>query len=235
MSAEWKVRGKALWLSVVAGLCAMGLTVGLAAQGAAKKPVYVAAGVTTAGQITYPINSAANGLVTLLVNVGTDGSAQGMQVLRDVPSLTSVAQQAVQGWKFSGAQWDGGAVAGSVPVQVVFNPFNPNGVSNFSLQVTSGQPVNGNPDFLPAQVTSGVFATYPANSVASGAVVLNLRIGKDGMVKSVSGLVPVPGLTAAATNAVQRWKFAPATYQGKPVASNMVVAFVFVSPEVGSR
>ena len=61
---------------------------------------------------------------------------------------------------------------------------------------------------------------YPAKERAriQGVVVLECTIGKDGNVKEVKVLRPLPlGLTEAAVEAVQKWKFKASTLNGKPV------------------
>jgi TonB family protein len=55
----------------------------------------------------------------------------------------------------------------------------------------------------------------------SGIVIMNLTIGADGSVSEPRVVKPLPApLTYAALEAVRLWKFAPATVDGKPVASN---------------
>jgi protein TonB len=51
-----------------------------------------------------------------------------------------------------------------------------------------------------------------------GVVVLECIIGKDGLVRSTNVLRGLPlGLTEAAEDAVQKWRFKPSTLNGKPV------------------
>ena len=51
-----------------------------------------------------------------------------------------------------------------------------------------------------------------------GVVVLECTIGKQGSVQEVKVLRPLPlGLTEAAIDAVNKWKFKPSTLNGKPV------------------
>jgi Gram-negative bacterial TonB protein C-terminal len=69
--------------------------------------VFVPAKVTSAGGITFPANSATTGIVTLAVNLDAMGNQQNIDVLRDLPSLTSVALAAIKTWVFAPAKLDG--------------------------------------------------------------------------------------------------------------------------------
>lgn len=68
---------------------------------------------------------------------------------------------------------------------------------------------------------SGPNPVYPEaarRARIQGVVVLECIIGKDGAVKSAKVLRGLPlGLTEAAVDAVNRWKFKPSTLNGKPV------------------
>jgi TonB family protein len=123
---------------------------------------YHGARVGHTGEVTYPMNSGTTGIVTLDVSVDATGTVQNVRVVRNVPPLTSAAQSAVRSWQFTPALVNGQAAAGTVRVNVVFNPFNPSGVG---LPGASLQPANSNGesmsgDFQPAQVTAASYATY---------------------------------------------------------------------------
>ena len=123
-----------------------------------------------AGDVTYPMNSSTTGIVTLDISVDATGTVQNVGVVRDVPPLTSAAQSAVRSWQFTPAIVNGLATAGTVRVNVVFNPFNPSGVG---LPSPPLQPANSNEgakrgDFQPAQVTEAHYATYPPTYGAGG-------------------------------------------------------------------
>jgi TonB family protein len=204
-------------------------------QSNAGESAYKPVDITAASDIAYPPATSTTGFVTLDANVDPSGSVQNVRVVRDVPSLTDAALTAVKNWSFSAAQLNGSAVAGRMRVNVVFNPFNPGGVGIPGEALGAAGPTNGGGDFVPAKVTAANYATYPANTVASGTVVLDVHVGKNGKVEQVKAVRGTDPLTAAATSAVKSWKFAPATYQGKAVSSRLVVAFVFASPSQGTQ
>jgi TonB family protein len=223
---------KRTWTTAVSGvLLAASAALGQADAGGK----YRSAGIAQAGDIAYPINSQTPGIVTLDVGLDAIGAVQNVVVVRDLPPFTSAAQSAVRSWQFTPAMVDGQSVAGTARVNVVFNPYNPGGVG---LPGGSLPPANNSggtdADFQPAQLQKAGYAAYPQNTVASGTVVLQVHVGSEG---NVRGAVVVRGkgaLSAAATNAVKAWMFAPASYKGKVVGSEIVVAFVFALPAAGT-
>lgn len=88
------------------------------------------------------------------------------------------------------------------------------------------------PEFQPPQVISTVEPSYPANAVAGGTVVLEVRISPNGQIQDVRVLQQARGFTQQALNAVRKWKFKPATLTGRAVAASIPVAFSFSQPIV---
>lgn len=209
------------------------LSVAVSAQ---SNPSVTAPGISSAGSIPYPINSASPGMVTLQLSLDSTGSVTNAQPVRDYPPFTAVVQSAVQGWSFSPASSAGNAIASNIRVNAVFNPFNPGGVALPAESLANlSNPDPSNSGFSPASVNGAVYANYPVNSVSSGTVVLDVTIGKSGGVKKVKALQTVPGLTSNSITAVKNWSFSAATYKGQPIVSHVVVAFVFQSPAVQTR
>ncbi|MFZ3244142.1 MAG: TonB family protein [Candidatus Acidiferrales bacterium] len=91
------------------------------------------------------------------------------------------------------------------------------------------------PQYEPPTVVSTAEALYPINSVASGTVVLEVRLDKNGAIDSVDVLHGIPSLTGPAVTAVKKWKFGAAKLDGHGIASVIPVAFTFVPPNVGPR
>jgi TonB family protein len=75
-----------------------------------------------------------------------------------------------------------------------------------------------------AKVVTHVSPKYPEGPRLfreRGIVIMNLTIAADGSISEPRVVKPLPTpLTYAALEAVRQWKFAPATVEGKPVASN---------------
>lgn len=197
---------------------------------------YEGAKVASAGDIAYPLNTRTPGMVTLDVSVDASGALQNMAVARDVPPLTSAAESGVKGWKFTPAKVGGQAAAGVERVNVVFNPFNPGDVSIPTKPLPPPEIAEGATSgaYRPPDVKTAKYAVYPPNTVASGTVVLEVKVGGSGNVEGVKVVKGVGVLSTAAEAALKGWEFVPASYEGKAVRSHTVVAFVFVAPEVGT-
>jgi hypothetical protein len=185
--------------------------------------------ITAASDIPYPIENVASGLVSISVNLTAAGQVQDVQVIRGIPGLTEVVISIVKAWTFVPGKLDGKPVPSTINVQVVFNPGVP---QNQQLQVEPGNLVTppNPPGYITPEVAAASFAVYPANSVATGAVVLDVSINKYSEVKKPTPIRPIPSLTSAAIAAVKTWTVNPATFNEKKLAANVVVAFVFRSP-----
>jgi TonB family protein len=210
------------------------LMAGVWVRGQTPTPKYHPPKLAHAGDIAYPINAQQPGFVSMNVNVGSDGSVQQANVVHDVPPLTNAVRTALTSWQFTPAMRNGQAVPGIVPVDVAFNPFNPSGVGlpGQSLQPPASTATG---DYQPAAWQNANYANYPPNTVASGTVFLQVHISASGQVSKVQVLRGKGVLTDPSVAAVKTWSFAPASYKGKAVASEVIAAFVFASPQAGTR
>ena len=194
---------------------------------------FVPPDITAASDVPYPIDNIASGLVSIAVNLTAGGQVQNVQVVRDIPGLTAVVSNAVNTWTFSPGKLDGNAVPSTINVQVLFNPGT---VQNQNLQLSPGALVTPPipPGYMPPQMSQVSYAVYPPNSVATGAVVLDLLINKYSEVKKVTPIRLVPSLTEAAIAAVKTWTVNPATLNEKKLDAKLVFAFVFRSPTIST-
>jgi TonB family protein len=90
--------------------------------------------------------------------------------------------------------------------------------------------VEGGP-ITPPEVISKVVPSYPVDSKTNkimGAVVAELLIDDTGAVREVEiKKSPADDLAMAAIDALEQWRFAPATMDGKPVAVRYIVTVMF--------
>jgi TonB family protein len=208
------------------------LVVVCALASVAQKPVhFVPANVSKAGDIPYPAGSLDAGVVTLSVYVEKTGQVLGVTILRDISSLSGAAKAAVRSWTYTPATRDGKPVPSTLTINIVYDP-GFLGADNIPLPPPSQvQPISTNdPAYYPPQLNTATFAPYPAKAKAQGAVVLNVTLDTNGNAVQVATLRDVPPLTASATGALKNWNFSAATYEGNPIQSHMIVAFVFRSP-----
>jgi TonB family protein len=81
--------------------------------------------------------------------------------------------------------------------------------------------------FQPAKAVSVSDVTIPPSSIANGTVVLDVMISEKGEVRNVQVRRDIASETEEAVRSVRTWKFAPAKFNGKAVASRMTVAVTF--------
>jgi hypothetical protein len=86
------------------------------------------------------------------------------------------------------------------------------------------------PPFEPTKTLSVTKITVPILSEASGTVVPDAVISETGNVQRVEVRRDITYLSQLAVNAVKDWKFSPATFAGKAIASRMPVAVTFRPP-----
>jgi outer membrane biosynthesis protein TonB len=206
---------------------------GYTGPGLAKDHKFIPPDVTSASDIPYPINAMVYGIVTLTVNLNESGRIQKTQVLRDIPPLTEAVTAAMNDWMFRPGMLDGVAVPANVNVSVVFNPGNVAG-QRLQLPAVNMAPPPKPDGYLPPEIAAAMYAAYPMESVETGSVVLDVLVDKSNDVKKVTPLQGVPSLTSQATAAVRGWTINSATFNGKRIPSDVVIAFVFRSPSIGA-
>jgi outer membrane biosynthesis protein TonB len=217
-------------LRIAAGLWVFSLFVlSVAAPADAQRPRgFVPADAVYASDIPYAAAAAAAGVVTLAVNLDDGGKIINVQVLRDIPELTSAALVAVHSWTYTGASLDGKHIPSTLLVNVVFDPAYLQ-LKNIPLAPAEAfqAPDPKAPPFAPPQLLAATYSPYPSDASVGGAVVLDAYVGSGGGISKVTVIRAVPMLTAAALGALKSWKFAAAVYGNAPVAAKVVVAMVF--------
>lgn len=218
-----------LWSRASVLLLGAGLTLGPSGLGQGNPTAFISPDASAVTGIPYPVNTTATGMVSLLVSLDASANVQNVQVTQGTSPLTSAVQAALQNWTFKPASFHGQPVAASLPVNVVFNPFNPGATGLVGMTVAPAQtpPATGSVQFTPPQVAQASFAVYPPNSLAVGTVVLSVTVDKNGNVAKVRVVRSVAALTPVAVSAVKSWQYNTATFNGQPVAGKIVVALVF--------
>jgi len=185
--------------------------------------------------VRVPIRSIANGTVVLDVMISEEGKVTNVQVRRNIASLTEQAVRSVKTWKFEPAKLNGKAVTSRITVAVTFNPASLL-AANVPLPplVHQDDEVRIQSSFQPPEVTRATFPTLPANTLIPGAVILEVGINEAGRAQSTKALRGAPPFTTTAIQAIEDWRFIPATLNGRPVESKVVLVFCFRQP-VSSR
>ena len=192
---------------------------------------FVPPSVTVAGDILYPFEVVASGLVTLSVTLNGDGRPPSELVGRDIEGLTPLVSSVVTHWTYSPGVLEGDATPSTINIEVVFNPADTLGEKLRVPPVASTLSLWPR-GYVPPDVVAGSYASYPVNGVASGTVVLDVTVDNNGRVKKIGVIRDVPSLTPGAIAAVKRWTIKPATLLSKAITSKLIVAFVFRPPNI---
>jgi len=190
--------------------------------------IFKPAEVTSAPDIPYPIQSIADGVVVIDISLDATGAIIGTNVVRDVPSLTSAATSSIPSWKFSPALFHGRPVPSVIRIAVVFRPRSYLAAGPAFTPVPSQDPpdLTRLGDALPG-ITSAAYPQYPVNAVNPGTVTIQVTVGRTGNIQRTKLVREVPPFSQFALNALNLWRFQPATLDGKPVPSPLAIAFVF--------
>ena len=184
--------------------------------------------VVSAGDIPYPVQSIADGVVVLDVSLDEKGAITKSSVMRDIPSLTSAATSSVQSWKFSPALIRGKPVQSLIRVAVVFRPraYFAAGPA-FTPILSEGESNQADQTYIPPGIVSVSYPQYPINAAAPGTVVVQVTVGRSSAIQRVKVVRDLPPFTRFALSAVNKWHFQAATLDGKPMTSSLAIAFVF--------
>lgn len=85
-----------------------------------KEPDFEPAEVTSAVEAPYPPNSVAAGTVVFEVTLSATGEIESIRRVRQVASLTEVAERALKQWRFRPATLDGKPVRSKTSVVFAF-------------------------------------------------------------------------------------------------------------------
>jgi len=193
--------------------------------------------LSEAGELAITKFAGGIGIVVLEPVIGEDGTVESVETIRSTPGLETWAVSAVKAWKFRPALMDGKPAESKTTVVVVFiQGFNV--PPSFSLPPRAEQPDDDHPretqknaklaDFVPPLPTDVVIPEFPVMSVLTTTVVLRVKLESSGDIESVKPLQEVAAYSPRAVDAVKKWQFSPATFQGKPLSSNMIIAVLFM-------
>lgn len=220
-----------MWRILVAGAAILLFAASASAAGPQQEaaPRFQPVQVVSAASAVYPITSVGSGTLVLRVTVAGSGKIKNVTVVYGIASLTQGAENAVRRWRFKPALLDGAPVTSSMIAAFTYGmwPFaNAFGAASTPEQ-SGGDAVSV---FTPLRIIAQTAPSYPFDSVAAGTVALQVTIDRAGAIQNIKVLHDIPSLTEPAESAVRRWKFKPATFDGKPVATSMVASFAFRVP-----
>jgi len=88
-------------------------------------------------------------------------------------------------------------------------------------------PANHSQNFTPPDVVTASDIPYPASTEAAGVVTLAVNLDGTGQIMNIQTLRDIPTLTTQATITLQNWSYKPASVNGKPAPSTLIVNIVF--------
>lgn len=175
----------------------------------------------------YPIQSVANGIVVLDLALDKQGAIGGLHVVRDIPSLTSVATSSVQGWRFKPGSRDAAPQNSVIRVAFAFRPPAYYAAPAHFESVPYGSASREVPGYTLPGIVSVAYPRYPINAANVGSVVVQLTLGKAGEIEDVQVVRALNPFTKFAVDAAKKWQFKPSTLDGQPINSYVVAVFVF--------
>lgn len=198
---------------------------------AEEKPSFQPPETLSITDIDAPTFSIASGTVVLDAVINEAGKVQTVEVRRDIASLTEPLVRAVKEWTFSPATIAGKAVTSRVPVAFTVRPplWHVDQIPLPALKPQTSAAIQA--EYQASEVTRAVFPKHPESSIVNAVtVVLEVTLSEKGAAGEAKVLRDFPPLTAEAEAAVGDWRFMPATYNGRPVPSKIILAFMFRPP-----
>jgi TonB family protein len=178
-----------------------------------------------------PVMSLQSGQVLLDVHVRDDGRVGVVRTLYGQSPFLKVTLEAVRQWHFVPARQKE-PVDSRVGVLAIFYPRQMFSFSPPRQEAHDRQHPEASQPPLPLGVSH---VGYPANSVAEGVVLIQLRVDREGAVAEIQLIRDVKSLGETALRAVRSWKFSPAKVNGEPIPGTMIVAVSFLRPFVRTR
>jgi TonB family protein len=219
-----------LFAAAIASACLCAQPLAPRAGKVAEEPHFQAAEAVSVSDVTIPIRSIANGTVVLDVMISEEGEVRNVQVRRDIASVTEEAVRSVKTWKFEPAKFNGKAVTSRMTVAVTFNPVALLTANNpLPPLIHQDDEARLQSSFQPPEVTRATFPMLPA-ALWPGTVILQASIDEAGKAQSTKVLRDAPPFTTTSIQAIQDWRFTPATLNGRPVESKVVLVFCFRQP-----
>jgi hypothetical protein len=171
----------------------------------------------------HPVNTVASGIAVIEIDLERATDTLTTKVLYGDKPFAPPALDALTHWQF---RVPAEANSARTSVTFLFRPPAIYSLTPFSTLLKPLKPAEDRPA-LPQRV---IDPGYPVASVATGAVILAVRVDALGTVTGVDAILGIEPLTKQSREAVKNWKFSPAIISSKPVPSTALVVISFVLP-----
>jgi len=185
------------------------------------------------------------GAVVLDALIDKEGKPSSLRVINNIdPELAKAAVDAVKQWQYRPTLLNGEPVEVATTITTSFAAVSPSTPSVFESSTPRPTPPPPPPPPPPpsrirqggnvqqAMLLTQVKPVYPLEAKEAriqGVVVLEVVIGKDGLVSEVRIITGHPTLQQAAVDSVRQWQYKPTLLNGEPVevVSTVTVNFAF--------
>lgn len=205
---------------------------------------YLAPTLIEAGNVVFPNSGPPVAAISLLAAVDPDGHVSETQTVDSVGSTPSGEAYAgtlagyvndsiaaAKQWRFSPAvDLRRKPTRSTASITFVYQTVFDRGADTTiipSLETSSRKADEYQPP-LAGKVSRVEYPLRGFIQTPSPTVVLNLQIEADGSISTVDVIQSVPALNALAVRDVKNFQFRAARYEGKPIRSTAIVAFVFL-------
>jgi hypothetical protein len=201
--------------------------------------------VATASGVYRYYEFMTDGFFVFRVTLGPDGQITRIRALRDPGgSMVSGAISAIQTWKFDPAIVGGAPQLSELTVAFVYPPrVNAPAVGRFDPVIpeprlnppprhNGGHRDPQHSGYAPTGIISVAYANEGYAMMSTGSVVAQVSVDEEGKATSTQVLHGEAPLAGLALEAFGKWQFQAATFNGKPVPSKIVLAYIFPPPVV---
>ena len=222
---------KRLVTATILLLCLIPPWLGLSAHTAPEASQFQPPEARSVTEFPIPLNDMASGTVVLDVRISPEGEVVNVQVRRDITGETEEAVRAAKTWIFEPAKLNGKAVKSRISIAVTFNPAPPL-AEDIPLPplIHQDDVARTQSAFQPPEVTRATFPAYPLAAFSPDTVILEANVNQVGRAVGAKTLRDAPPFTTAALSAIAGWRFLPATLNGKPIESKVILVFCFRQP-----
>ena len=191
------------------------------------------------GRLDYPkqaLNNHVQGAVVLKLLVGKNGKVKGVSLVNGDPMLSDAASHAAKKWVYGPYLVNGKTEEVTTTVTINFR-ISKSGQPNVSVtflapkELPFSEVFKAGDGIPPPKLIFAPSPEYSREAIDAhyqGVCVISLIVGPDGLPYNVRVSRPLDfGLNEKAINCVKRWRFAPSTKDGKPVAVAVNVEVTF--------
>jgi len=170
-----------------------------------------------------PVAANVGGEVLLHVKLDASGTPERILGILDVSPFAEALRDAVRQWRLPPTA--GSDLDRDVLVAGVFRSATLLELGNLPAPPSAaiGPPV------LPLPI-DWARPPYPPNALDDGVVIVEVRVGADGVARDATVVHSAPGFDSAAVDAAARWRFRPAVRDDRPISAVAYLVFGFRAP-----